>query len=187
MNIEFKGDFFKHLEKVNRPAFLRKMTSEAGVLAVNFSKERFRYKNWLGKTREHWKKRQRKDRGSLMAKSGRLKRSIRKISQGNYYVIIGTDVPYAQIHNEGGTIKETVNVKAHTRKITIRARKIDRVTGRSRRAAKSVGEKISKVRAHRRRMNTRMPKRQFLGESAFLIRKIERHMSREIIKKINNK
>lgn len=186
MDVEFKGDFFKDLKKINRKQFLRQMTTEAGTIAVNFSKERFRYKNWLDKTREPWSKRKRKDRGSLMAKSGRLKRSIRKISQGNYYVLIGTDVPYAQIHNEGGTINETANVKAHNRKITIRARKIDRATGRARKLKKVIGSKISKIQAHKRQMNTRMPKRQFLGESVFLVKKIERHMLRSITKTINN-
>lgn len=134
-------------------------------MAVNFSKERFVQKNWIDRNREAWTPRKRPARGSILVRSGRLKRSIRKVSQGNYYVYIGTDVPYAKIHNEGGRIDRTVSVKAFTRR------------GRQR--------GTQNVRAHSRRMNIGMPKRQFLGESALLNRRIERFMSRELDNEIS--
>ena len=105
MYIEFKTDFFKRLQKINKPSFMRRLVNRAGVVAVNFSKERFVKKDWLdGNSREVWKKRKKADKGSLMVRSGRLKRSIRKISEGDYFVYVGTDVPYAKVHNEGGEI-----------------------------------------------------------------------------------
>lgn len=54
MNIEFKGDFFDKLKKINKHSFLRRMTDEAGVIAVNFSKDRFIYKNWIDKSVKKW-------------------------------------------------------------------------------------------------------------------------------------
>ena len=77
--------------------------------------------------------------------SGRLKKSIRRIRVTQNSVTIGTDVPYAQIHNEGGTIKKTVSVKSH-----------------------------------RRKMNTTIPQRQFIGESAQLMHKNEELMGAEM-------
>lgn len=141
----------------------------AGIEAENFFKERFNRKNWVDRTPEPWKANAkppdwvpiqwRKRRGSLMVDSGRLKRSIRVIKTTKNSVIVGTDVPYAQIHNEGGTINQTLNIKQHTRK-----RK-----GRT-----------ESVTAHTRKRTIKIPKRQFIGESAILLRRIERYVEREI-------
>lgn len=143
----------------------------AAIEAVNFSKERFVRKNWVDKSVSAWKARkpspewhseeQKKaaTRGSLMVKSGRLKRSIRKIKVTRNSVTIGTDVPYAEAHNEGAVINQTINVKKHSRK-----RK-----GRT-----------ETVKAHRRKRKITLPKRQFIGESAVLLRRVERLVQREI-------
>lgn len=163
MSLSFKDEFFEKLNKLDKGPFLRRTSNEAGIIAVKFTKERFRGKNWVDKQRNPWKPRKKKDKGSLLAKSGRLKRSIRKLSSGRFYVFIGTDVAYAQIHNEGGEINQSVNVRAH-----------NRGNGRKR--------KVHRVRAHRRKMKAKIPQRQFLGESALLVRRIERHMYKQVNK-----
>lgn len=166
MYVEFKTDFFKRLQKVNKPSFMRRLVNRAGVVAVNFSKERFVKKDWLdGSSRQVWEKRKKADKGSLMVRSGRLKRSIRKMSEGDYFVYVGTDVPYAQIHNEGGTIKKTATVRSHSR------------TRKGR---------VSRVKSHRRNMNLTMPKRQFLGDSDALAKRIERFAARDLDNEIQN-
>jgi len=148
------------IEQLNRLAKVQKnLPTKMGAVAVRFSKERFQQKNWLDRTREPWKKRQRKDRGTLMNRTGRLKRSIRKIEVGRDYIVIGTDVPYAEAHNEGATVKETVAIKEHTRRTR---------TGRS------------TVKAHTRKMNVSLPPRRFIGESAILGRRIERLIENEL-------
>ncbi|WP_312310980.1 phage virion morphogenesis protein [Empedobacter brevis] len=153
----------------------------AAIEAVNFSKERFVQKNWIDRSRTAWKKRKRKDRGSLMVKSGRLKRSIRKLSYTRNSVTIGTDVPYAQIHNDGGTINKTVRVKSHSRKITKR--------GRSERTGRVLKKRVSNgtttVKSHTRKMKLTYHERKFLGQSALLLRRIERLTQREIDKILN--
>ena len=166
MYVEFKTDFFKRLQKVNKPSFMRRLVNRSGVIAVNFSKERFVKKDWLdGTSRQNWDKRKKADRGSLMVRSGRLKRSIRKMYEGDYFVYVGTDVPYAQIHNEGGDINKTVTVRTHSR-----TRK-----GRT-----------ETVKSHRRKMNIKMPKRQFLGDSNALAKRLERFANVEINNEIQN-
>ena len=148
-----------------------KFPEMAAIEAVNFTKERFIRKNWVDRTAKAWDKRKpspewhsearkkENNRGSLMIKSGRLKRSIRKIKVTANSVTIGTDVPYAQIHNEGGTVNQIVQVKAHSRQ-----RK-----GRT-----------SNVKAFSRKRKIKMPQRQFIGESAILLRRLERMVQREI-------
>lgn len=147
----------------------RKFPEGAGIEAEDFSNERFRYKNWVDKTNQPWKKPEptpdwvpkkwRKKRGSLMIDSGILKNSVRVIAKTRNSVTIGTNVPYAQIHNEGGTINQTLTIKAHTRK-----RK-----GRT-----------ETVQAHTRKRKIKIPQRKFIGESAILLRRIERYVQREI-------
>lgn len=181
MDLQVNTDLFNRLQRLTQRTFLQRMTNEAGVIAVNFSKDRFRFKNWIDKTAEKWQARKRPDRGSLLLRTGRLKRSIRKIASGDYYVVVGTDVPYAQLHNEGGTVSKVVQVKAHTRKVVIRQRKVSR---KGKVSLKVIGSKMVNVRAHNRKMNRTMPKRQFLGESELLMRRIEMHLNRELNKEL---
>ena len=152
-------DFLKKLNELQK--LRRKFPDMAGIEAVRFSKQRFVDKNWVNKTTEPWEPRKRKAPGSLMVGkgSGRLKKSIRKLSVTANSVTIGTDVPYAQIHNEGGVINKTVTVKKHSRK-----RK-----GRS-----------ETVRTHSRKMNTTLPQRQFIGESEKLMNRIEELLGDEM-------
>ncbi len=180
MELEVKGDFFDKLYKLDKTYFLGKTIQGIGVLAVNFSKSRFVHKNWKDQNTVAWKARKRKSRGSLMIKTGRLKRSIRKLAVGRWYVIIGTDVPYAQIHNEGGTINERVKVKAHTRKRTTYAKRKRVKEGQSKYTKKKVGSQKIHVRSHYRQMNLTIEKRQFMGNSKALNNRIERYMLAQI-------
>lgn len=174
MNIEYKTDFFNRLKKINKPNFMRRLVNRSGVIAEHFSKERFVNKDWLnGSSSKKWvpwserTKKQRNGGGSLLIgkQSGRLKKSIRKLSQGDYFVYVGTDVPYAKIHNEGGEINKTVSVRTHNRKRN----------GRS-----------QVVKSHRRKMKLKIPQRQFLGESTALVKRLERFANEEIKKEIQN-
>lgn len=161
-------DFTRKLDALSRA--YTTLPNEIAAVAVNFSKECFVSQSWLDTTKENWKQRKR-DRLSkngnktknqtLLVQTGRLKRSIRKIKADESQIVIGTDVPYAQIHNEGGTINKSVAVKAHTVKSHSRTRK-----GRKEQV------KEFTVRAHARKMNTTIPRRQFLGESYTLSKRI---------------
>ena len=177
------SDYLRKLKALGK--LYEKFPKMAAIEAEYFSKERFVQKNWVDRSRVAWKKRKNNNRGgSLMVGkgSGRLKKSIRKLSYTRNSVTIGTDVPYAQIHNDGGTINKTVRVKSHTRKVTKRAR--SERTGRV--LKKRVSNGTTTVKAHTRKMNTTYPQRQFLGESALLMRRIERLTQREIDKILNN-
>jgi phage gpG-like protein len=127
------------------------LPTEVAAIAVSFTKDRFRSQDWYDTNRESWPARKRQRGGkkrsqTLLADTARLKRSIRKILADRKQVVIGTDVPYAQIHNDGGKITKSVTVKSHSRR------------------RKSRGGSTT-VRSHTRRMNLTIPKRQFIGES----------------------
>lgn len=144
---------------------INQLPQRVATLAVNFSKERFVKQNWHDSHEEPWQKRKHKrrggekrQRGAVLVDSGRLKRSIRVVSVSRDRIVIGTDVPYAEIHNEG--FEGVQNVRQHRR--------------RSKRG------KVCSVRAHSRRMS--MPERRFIGESAELARRIEELMVTELTK-----
>ena len=139
------------------------MPARVGTCAVNFSKQRFVQQNWHDTTPEPWKPRsrtrrggERRQSGAILVDSGRLKRSIRVVSADSNRVIIDTDVPYAEIHNEG--LDGEVSVRKHSR----RSRK-----GR-----------LHIVKAHKRRVH--MPQRRFLGESQALATQLEELMIKEL-------
>ncbi len=180
--LKIQGNPWEKLSKLQKHTFLSQMVNESAVMAVNFSKDRFVRKSWRDKTTTKWKPRKRKDRGSLMVRTGRLKRSIRKITQGNYYSIIGTDVPYARGHNEGERINKNVFVRGFRRRQTVAAS----VNIRTRKASrKRVVMKDIKVRSHKRRMNMKIPQRKFLGASHTLALRIERYMQHAAKKQLS--
>ena len=89
---------------------------------------------------DKWKKRANPNtRGTLLMVTGTLRRSIKSEVRGNG-VRFSSAVPYASIHNEGGT--GTKPVRAHTRR----------------------GKKgnTHQVKAHTRKF--KMPQRQFIGD-----------------------
>lgn len=163
--------FWQKLNKDLGNTLQRELLNEAAYRAVRFSKERFRQKNWVDSGMpQPWRARKRKARGSTLVQSGRLKRSIRIVNKTATTITIGTDVEYARINNEGGTIKETVQVRKHTRKRSARQhRGKDKIT----------------VKAHSRQMNTKIPARPFIGESRALITKIEKKMEQKAHKILN--
>lgn len=170
------ADFINKLDRVSKT--LKYLPEKMAITAVNFSKERFVQKNWVDTKREPWEPRKRKARGTLMIQTGRLKRSIRKLYATHELIMLGTDVPYAQIHNDGGTITETVNVKAHKRKITI-AKSYNLRTRNASRNRVSTGQ-TTDVKAHQRQINLTIPARPFLGQSAVLMRRLERLIVKEL-------
>lgn len=162
--------------------------TRAATVAVNFVKERFRAQNWLDESPEPWKKRRSRkgskpDRRAVLVKSGRLMRSWRKISANSDRAIIGSDVPYARIHNDGGQVKAVANVGSYTKKSYTR-----KAHSRTR---KGVTEQIKAttinshtVKAHRREINFTMQKRQFIGNSATLNNRIQEMITNDIEKAI---
>jgi phage gpG-like protein len=131
----------------------------AGNEAVNFALDNFKRQGFMGNTfmpwqsrKVGWKKDKRKGR-SLLVDTGRLKRSIRITKLNKDSVTIGSDVKYAKAHNEGASITVVQSVKGFTRK------------------------NGSNVKAHSRRVNIRIPKRQFIGNSPFLEARIKKVIS----------
>lgn len=144
--------------------FLEKFPQLAANGYKNFIQDNFRRQSFIDKTKQKWKARDPKsarDKGrKILVDTSRLKDSIRTNVKG-MRIEIFTTVPYAKLHNEGGTIKKPVRVRAHKRR-----QRIGRKT------------RVIDVRSHERQMNLKMPKRQFMGKSAYMDKRLELQIER---------
>lgn len=166
-------DIFNRINQV-----VQQIPARIAVLAVNFSKDRFVQKNWIDSHPEPWKKTT-KRKGSTLVASGRLKRSIRKVRVTPSQVVIGTDVPYARVHNDGEEIQGTEYVRSHTRRQHRRkshTRKGKRI--------KAYTVKSYTVKAHSRKYHRKFAKRQFIGKSKRLTNDVTKLINSEISKAI---
>jgi phage gpG-like protein len=112
-----------------------------GNAAVNFYKDSWNRSGYIDQGIKKWPPRKRSaSRARILVRTGRLRRSIRYRTTGSR-IHLFTDVPYAQIHNEGGAVNTSANVRAHTRRMK---------------------NGYANVRAHSRRVNFTMPQRQFM-------------------------
>jgi len=159
---------------------------KVGVICVAYSKARFRYQNWLDTAPEPWKPRSKsakRNKGrSILIDTGRLRRSIRIINTTSNSVTVGSDVPYAAVHNDG--YSGTIQIPLHIRK---RFKKDKQGTGvfnvktrkeRMKTVKKEAGETI--VKAHTRKLN--LPRRRFLGNSKLLRVQISNLIDKELMK-----
>jgi phage gpG-like protein len=121
--------------------FAQRLPDLVGNTAVNYYKSSWDKEGYVDGRFSKWKPRKVADRRRrLLVKSGRLRRSVRYRTMSRA-VAIFTDVPYAQVHNEGGKVAARQSVRAHTR--------------RTKRGS-------AKVKAHTRNVNFTMPQRQFM-------------------------
>ena len=77
-----------------------------GVEAKNHFVKSFKNQGFEDETVQRWEPRRMNDRGrkgnrAILVKSGDLRRSIRVIKKNINSVTLGSDLPYAQIHNDG--------------------------------------------------------------------------------------
>lgn len=145
----------------------------AAAQAVTFSKKRFDEKAWSDTSTQPWQKRKpgspRNKGRALLMDSGRLKGSIRRISVSPTMAIIGTSVPYAKIHNEGGVLQPKV-----TKKMRGFAWKMYYAT----KEPKWKGLALTKKKT----LNIKIPQRKFLGHSVVMNKQIKRVITSHIAK-----
>ncbi|WP_400192802.1 hypothetical protein [Hymenobacter sp. B81] len=106
----------------------------------------------------------------LLVLSGRLRRSF-TLSGSGLTIIIQTDVPYAEAHNEGGVVKQDVA-------ITPKMRKFFWAMYRETQDEQWKGMALTKKATLQRTFT--MPKRQFMGEHPELDKRISSLLEQEL-------
>jgi Phage virion morphogenesis family. len=123
--------------------------------------------------------------GPLLSGHNHLFGSIKYVP-GDYRVTVSNDLPYADIHNQGGTVSPTVTPKMRRFAWYM----YYKVSGRNSKGQK--GKKKSQTQAQaefwrnlaltrKQKLAVKIPKRQFIGESAELTQHINEKIKQEII------
>lgn len=155
-------DFGRDVEALR--TMFKRLPTVAGNMAVNFFKDSFRREGFIDKRYTRWKPRAHQQKGGgrrrLLTRSGDLQRSINfRPGQGEFRVF--SDKQYAQIHNEGGRIRIT-----------------PRMRGFFWYQFRRTKDEFWKGLALTKKTHIDIPKRQYMGESEVLDKRIETHVVR---------
>ncbi len=156
-------DFNKIAVKVKRDA-----ARIAAIESVKFFKDSFRKGGFSDTTFVEWKATANPLAGNkTMHKHGVLMGSIHKVSESDSKVVVESDTAYSEIHNNGGYIVVTPQMKKYF------WAKYYEFTGGIKRTKKG---KVSQAKANRK-VNAKAefcPKRQFMGHSTIMMKGFEK-------------
>ncbi len=174
MSNDLGKDFAAFQKKVEQA--LTKLPVLAANEARNFFLDSWKRKAWRDTTTEPWKPRAKETRKSkgkgILIGTGRLRSSIRVVRADWNSIVVGTDVPYASVHNDGfnGTYTRTASRHA-------------KIKGSYKRLGdeKSKSRKMS-IRGVTHQEHQNIPRRRFMGDSAYLNKKIDKLFLDELTK-----
>lgn len=164
--------------------------------ARNFFLDRFKEQAWLGDSRQPWKPRKavtkwgptkRNNGRAILVLDGILRNSIRITQVGSLQATIATNVPYARAHNEGLRAGFIQKVKQYERRKTVFgvSYKKELKTRTKIKFGRVETGKVT-VKAHSRRVNMVLPRRQFMGQSPYLTKMLTRRLQSELMKGLRN-
>jgi phage gpG-like protein len=186
----------KQAEKKARKA-MEAAIVDVGNTAKVFFVDSFRKQGWDDQSVQHWKARKRKSYNTksgkkvddttraILVKTGDLRRSIKRnpANRAALSIKISTDLDYAKIHNDGGTINRAgfkglmyyreVATNLATRKTQKRFARTKGMKSRKATHAMEIDVKAFAIN---------MPKRQFMGDSYNLNEKVKA----VIVKRLDN-
>ncbi|MCW5900477.1 MAG: phage virion morphogenesis protein [Flavobacteriales bacterium] len=170
----------KRIQRMQKD-LVTKLPKKLGQAAETHFRNSFKNQGFTDKALVPWRKRAKPPmtkRGkqkphTILYQFGLLRNSVRLVRwQWNDIQVVagGSHVPYAAIHNDGGTISKSVSVRA-----------FDRRAHMARTKAGTRMRKEAKVRASTRRMNTVIPQRKFMGDSHVLRMEMRRIILKSIV------
>jgi phage gpG-like protein len=139
----------------------RRIPHECGMRAIELFRENFNSESFFGKK---WQRR-RQDKNApqqtkLLQRTGALADSMSITQEGGGKVTVTSDLPYSRIHNEGGTIRQTVTARQQ------------RWMGANWKRSKKAGSEMA----------IKIPKRQFMGDSP----KLREELKKTVTECVNN-
>lgn len=192
----------------SRPSEINRLVSrvlpiKVGALAKAHFRENFRLSGFMDGGLRQWPSTRRQlaggkaaaaNYGPLLSRRNRLFGSI-GYKPGPGYVVIGTSLPYAAIHNDGGTVTPTVTLKMRKFAWAMYYRTLGKSAkspkGKKAKASKPQPSSAASPEAERwkalaltrkQKLNITIPKRQFIGDSQELNAAINRKIGEEFDK-----
>lgn len=156
------------------------LTEGIGQIAVteftlNFRRQGFNGNSWKPKKKDNGK--------NILINRGSLRRSIKVLRKDKHSITVGSELPYAKIHNEGGVINKKASTKIlHFRNTEMDYNKKTKTHGTgtkfSRRSKAHFAQKVN-IGAYK----INMPKRQFIGDMPILTKKITAYIKNKLKQK----
>ena len=192
MDIKDYVELIKSQRKEIDQLMRRQLPIKIGRMAKDHFQENFRKGGFVNNGLQQWPKSKRQLSGTSSAAaqygpllSGRNHLfSSMKYTPSDYRVKVANEVPYAAIHNEGGTVKPTVTPEMRRFAWAMFYKSSGKKKGKR-------GSMLSNPDAERwkalaltkkSKLTVKMPKRQFLGESAELRKSINDKIEKELSK-----
>lgn len=155
------------LLKQKYEAFRNKVPDMIAIQAVNFFKRNFELQGFVDNGLNKWKGLSNPaDRSQkILRKRGTLKNAIKKIKAERNKVVVGVsaDVKYASLHNYGGQITITPKMRRYFWAMY-----------------KETGQEYYKAMALTSKKHFDIPARKFIGDSAGLVKNIDRMIAKEL-------
>jgi phage gpG-like protein len=179
------------IDKVKRfsallPRELTIIVREVKSQGLRFFKSSFRKQGFTDKVFIPWRRRKndpnshsakfgrKRIKGrAILVQSGDLRRSIKGVARPNE-VVFSSDLPYARIHNDGGTISHP----GGTGFIPKKGGAVF-ISNSKRKELEAEGKKVLVTKPHK----IKMPRRRFMGPSAFLMEELSA-MAEKRLKKL---
>ena len=175
-----------------------RLPRKIGITAVNHFRQNFRDAGWRDNGLHPWKKTLRQKAGGpdakytpLTSRRDHLMHSIQYEQTAPGEVTVTDPVPYAAIHNEGGTLNTHPSVTPKMRRFAwAKAYSLAGVKGKGR-LPKELPPEAAKWRAlaltkkSKLNVTAHIPRRQFMGESRELMQKVNEIIN-ESINRIKN-
>ena len=194
MNAKQIADIIARAPKQVERAMRDEIPRKAAIIAKNHFRQNFRDGGFTDDGLHAWKKTRRQEAGSpykpLTSERNHLMNSVDAVPAPGQVTVVNP-VPYARIHNEGGTIHTNPTVTPKMRKMAwAKAYSIAGVS-KGDKLPKDLPEEARKWRAlaltRKEKLNIKikMPRRQFIGESKELRVKINQIIINKL-KEISN-
>lgn len=184
MNIHQFATLIQQQARSIDDALRRKLPVMVGAAAKQHFQEGFRRGGFIDSTLQRWKPSARIGRaggvagkhGTLLSSRNHLMRSITYSAQP-YRVTVYTDVPYAPLHNEGGTthVRVTPKMRKYAWAMFYRSMGIKRGGAKKTKRGKAAKPETEQARlwkalalTRKQGFTIRIPKRKFMGDSVVL-------------------
>lgn len=134
----------------------------AKVFCLQWFDDSFQNQGFTDASFQAWEKRKEPDKregGAILIDTTFLRKSLSVLGESKTKIQFGTHAPYAGLHNNGGRMRVVQYVRAHTR----------RRNG-----------KREQVKSHKRKVDTKYPKRQFIGESSKMMSELDKWLLNQI-------
>lgn len=196
MDIKDFSELIKRQSREVDQLVRRQLPVKVGRMAKDHYQDNFRKGGFVNRGLQKWATTRRQQSGSASASasygpllSGRnhLFSSIKYVP-GDYRVTVSNDLPYAAIHNQGGTVSPTVTPRMRRfawymyYKASGKDSKGQR--GKKKATAQSASPQAEFWRnlalTRKQKLSVKIPRRQFLGESEELTQRINEKIEREI-------